>query len=152
MSNLPWAETLRALLRYSSPSQAPVADAVSLCGSKQRELLQSRTEKRSSTVTIIEKLSATTLSLSWRDPTACNYGEQVWSEGKARYASRCALSGAAISKGDLIYRPRGRGNAAPANRAAMILASAVRPTRAAMIEQRQPDCGPCMTLSLDVNT
>jgi hypothetical protein len=126
MSNLPWKGTLRALQRYSSPPQDVSADAASLGLKRRLETPQMGTAgRRHSTVTIIEKLSPTTLSITWRDPTACNYSEQIWLQGRARHVCRCALSGASIHQGDLIYRPRMRRGADPVNSAAMILASAI---------------------------
>ncbi|WP_429260870.1 DUF3331 domain-containing protein [Paraburkholderia sp. GAS334] len=77
----------------------------------------------SSTITIIEKLSDTLVSLSWHDSTLCNYEEQIWTFRHARSAGCCALSGKPIRRGDSIYRPRGRGKEPPLNRSEMILAS-----------------------------
>jgi hypothetical protein len=76
----------------------------------------------SSTITVIEKLSNTLVSLSWHDPTLCNYEEQIWVCRQARTPGRCALSGNAIRRGDSIYRPRYRGYM-PLNASEMILAS-----------------------------
>ena len=73
---------------------------------------------------MIERLSATSVAVSWQDATRCRYDEQVWISCRARLKGRCALSGEPIRRDDAIYKPRVRA-AMPANAAAMILASVI---------------------------
>lgn len=76
-----------------------------------------------SVVTVVERLSQTRVSLSWRDSTRCNYEEQLWAYGKAKSSGHCALSGKPIRRGDNVYRPWWRGGDMPSNNGEMILAS-----------------------------
>ncbi|ANB76500.1 hypothetical protein AYM40_30295 [Paraburkholderia phytofirmans OLGA172] len=73
-------------------------------------------------VKVIERLNETTAVIDWRDSTAGCYTEQVWRVCVARVTGQCALSGAAIKKGDAVYRPRTNRNLR-ANAAFMILSS-----------------------------
>ena len=75
-------------------------------------------------VEVIERLSDTSIAVRWQDATRCRYGDQVWISCRARLRGRCALSGLAIRRDDLIYKPRVR-STKPANAAAMMLASAI---------------------------
>jgi hypothetical protein len=79
-------------------------------------------------VTVVERLSSTTVLVSWRDPTSCHYAEQTWRSGVARRQGLCALSGYPIQRGDSIYRPRSSGAEPPVNADAMILDVAIRDT------------------------
>ncbi|MDR5816527.1 MULTISPECIES: DUF3331 domain-containing protein [unclassified Caballeronia] len=79
-------------------------------------------------IRVLERLSASTLALSWHDPTSFNYSEQVWSLCTARKRGTCALSGQAIRRGQPVYRPRRVGRSIPLNSGAMILARAVMVT------------------------
>ncbi|WP_409241550.1 DUF3331 domain-containing protein [Caballeronia sp. INML2] len=51
----------------------------------------------------------------------CCYGDQTWRAMRARTADVCAMSGCAISPGDVVYWPNLR--PVPSNAGAMILAS-----------------------------
>ncbi|CAD6560815.1 hypothetical protein LMG28727_07230 [Paraburkholderia kirstenboschensis] len=73
------------------------------------------------TIEILDRLSAVSVILSWRDPTSCNYGYQTWQKRVARRVGVCALSGLPIQRSDVIYRP-GPGRRRPSNASAMILA------------------------------
>jgi hypothetical protein len=75
-------------------------------------------------VSVIERLTHTSVSVRWRDATRCHYDDQVWISCRARSSGRCALSGAAIRRHDFVYKPRAR-SVAPANANAMILASLI---------------------------
>lgn len=75
-------------------------------------------------VRVIDRPSAHSLTLDWRDPTRCCYREQLWVAAHSRVSGRCAMSGKSIVPGDEIFRPRPT-RPAPRNVAAMILASAV---------------------------
>ena len=78
-------------------------------------------------IRILERLSDSTLALSWHDPTSFNYSEQVWALCTARKRGTCALSGQAIRRGQPVYRPRRVGSSVPLNSGAMILALALTP-------------------------
>jgi hypothetical protein len=75
-------------------------------------------------VTVIERQTAQTVTLDWRDSTNCCYREQLWVAARSRVNARCAVSGASILPGDEIFRPRPT-RPAPRNVGAMILASVV---------------------------
>jgi hypothetical protein len=60
--------------------------------------------------------------ISWCDPTACCYWDQIWRRCRARKRGFFALTGAQIVAGDDVFRPR-RASPAPRNIDAMILAS-----------------------------
>jgi len=85
-------------------------------------------------VSLIERTTSSTATFAWRDPTSCSYGEQIWRAARAKVSGICAISGARIKRGDLIFHPQ-RSKLAPANAGAMILASAlndVEPLQSAM--------------------
>ncbi|WP_081079036.1 DUF3331 domain-containing protein [Burkholderia cepacia] len=82
------------------------------------------------TVRILGRKSDSTIYVSWRDPTACHYGDQMWKLRIAKVPGTCALSHCTIHVGDLVYRPiHARLQSKPVNRHFMILASAVEHTR-----------------------
>ncbi len=124
----PWASTLAAIHRFSSPPD-PMRNSPDLSGRpcsagepfRPRETGDG--DVRTFIVTVVEELSNSLFALCWRDPTLCNYEEQVWSPRLARASGRCALSGKHINRGDSVYRPRTRGRVMPLNADAMILAS-----------------------------
>ena len=76
-------------------------------------------------ISIVEKLSSTTISIRWSDPCLGHYADQIWGIGLARADSICVLSGKPIRRGDSIFRPRAYRSEVPLNRHRMILASAV---------------------------
>ena len=76
---------------------------------------------RNATIEILDRPSRSTIVLSWRDPTGCRYGYQTWYKTVARRSGICAMSGASIRRGDMIFRPRLKGQR-PANASAMVLA------------------------------
>jgi hypothetical protein len=82
-------------------------------------------EPSASRIEIVERWSRTVIVVDWTDPTSGHYGEQPWAQVTARRRGVCALSGAEIRRGDLIYRPSARGRA-PANADWVMLASAIR--------------------------
>jgi len=122
----PWSATLAALFSCSSAPDphwvAPDPFARGSCKAAHHRQ-SGDAELRTFTVTVLERLSNSLVALSWRDPTLCNYEEQMWSLGLARTSGRCALSGLHIRKGDAIYKPVTRGQTVPLNRDAMIFAS-----------------------------
>lgn len=78
-------------------------------------------------IRLLERLSESTLALSWHDPTSFNYSEQVWALCTARKRGVCVLSGQSIRRGQPVYRPRRVGSSVPLNSGAMILALALAP-------------------------
>ncbi|WP_081771835.1 DUF3331 domain-containing protein [Paraburkholderia nodosa] len=83
-------------------------------------------EPTPSQVSVVEKLSSTTISVRWSDPCLGHYESQIWGVGLAQADAVCVLSGKPIRRGDPIFRPRVNRTHAPINRHRMILASAVR--------------------------
>ncbi|TCG04444.1 hypothetical protein BZM27_40840 [Paraburkholderia steynii] len=71
-------------------------------------------------VRLLDRPSSTTAILSWSDPTSCRYAYQCWRVSRAESTGICVLSGAAIAKGDEVYKPRLSGTR-PRNANAMIL-------------------------------
>jgi len=117
----PWSATLADLFRSSSPPApnwtAPDPLARDSCRAAHHR--QSRdVELRTFTVTVLEQLPSSLVALSWRDPTLCNYEEQMWSPGFSRTFGRCTLC-----QGDAIYETVIRGRTVPLNPDAMILPS-----------------------------
>jgi hypothetical protein len=74
------------------------------------------------TVSLLDRPTASTATISWRDSTRCCYGDQVWCASRARTEGVCAMSGRLIRRGDAVYRPRPC-RLAPRNADAMILTS-----------------------------
>lgn len=80
---------------------------------------------KSAVVTFVERFTAKSVSITWRDSTAANYCEQLWIRRIARSQGVCALTGNSIVRGDAVYGPAGRTAARPANAAQMVLAEAI---------------------------
>ncbi|WNC92559.1 DUF3331 domain-containing protein [Paraburkholderia sp. FT54] len=74
------------------------------------------------TVSLLERQTPSTATISWRDSTRCCYGDQIWCATRARTVGICAMSGRAIRRGDAVYTPRPC-RPAPRNAGAMILTS-----------------------------
>ena len=70
-------------------------------------------------ITLLDRLSPRTVALRWCS-ASCHYGYQIWVCAKARRAGVCAVSGKAIHRGDIIYRPYTRTLVLPVNVNAMI--------------------------------
>jgi hypothetical protein len=75
-------------------------------------------------ITLLDRPSPRTATVSWSDPRGCKYGEQVWRVATAKRSGICALSGQGIAAGDAIYRPT-KVDPPPANADAMMLATVV---------------------------
>ncbi|WP_184067862.1 DUF3331 domain-containing protein [Paraburkholderia sp. CI2] len=118
-----WSQTLQLLRILSSGVAGPGQENLE-GAQRSRTARQSGDSARSApVVTLIERLSSVTVTLSWRC-TACHYGDQVWMRCIARQSGVCAVSGVAIRRGDAVYRPRSRGHWLPVNVDAMIHARA----------------------------
>ena len=57
-------------------------------------------------ITIRERLTSRTASVSWSDSQLGSLAEQVWSLGRARMENVCFISGEHIKRGDPVFRPR----------------------------------------------
>ncbi|MDR5740695.1 MULTISPECIES: DUF3331 domain-containing protein [unclassified Caballeronia] len=114
----PWSRTF-AMLDDGSRRHAQCSDM--------RGRRSDAREARSVSIRLLERLSESTLALSWHDPTSFNYSEQVWALCTARKRGVCALSGQTIRRGQPVYRPRRVGSSVPLNSGAMILAFALAP-------------------------
>ncbi|WP_321797950.1 DUF3331 domain-containing protein [Caballeronia sp. J97] len=128
----PWSGTLAMLdSRSGRPSEAN--DKLALMTRPLVRSVQGKSacvgpiEGHCVNIRVLERLSESTLSLSWHDPTSFNYSEQVWALCTARKRGTCALSGQAIRRGQPVYRPRRVGSSVPLNSGAMILALALTP-------------------------
>jgi hypothetical protein len=127
----PWSRTLAML--ESRASRASERSATRSCLSP--SLIQRQATRgvplpgdaRCVNIRVLERLSESTLALSWHDPTSFNYSEQVWALCTARKGGTCALSGQSIRRGQPVYRPRRVGSSVPLNSGAMILALALAP-------------------------
>jgi hypothetical protein len=75
-------------------------------------------------IEVLERLSDRTITILWQDATRCRYVDQVWTRCRARASGRCAITGAAIGRDDIVFKPRSR-SAFPGNARAMILASVI---------------------------
>jgi hypothetical protein len=75
-------------------------------------------------IEVLERISPDTITVLWQDATRCRYGDQVWTRCRARVIGRCSITGAAIGRNDIVFKPRSRGDF-PGNARAMILASAI---------------------------
>ncbi|QSN65054.1 DUF3331 domain-containing protein [Caballeronia sp. M1242] len=127
----PWSRTLAMLdnrsgrCAHSAQATAPVSRSVESRG--RGNVTTSNGHVPAANIRLLERLSESTLALSWHDPTSFNYSEQVWALCTARKGGVCALSGQAIRRGQPVYRPRRVGSSVPLNSGAMILALALTP-------------------------
>ncbi|WP_175922779.1 DUF3331 domain-containing protein [Burkholderia latens] len=123
----PWTQTLGLLTQLCAPrdvraSARPRETHRARPGADGRNKLYAMSERRTVAVSVVERQSATTVSIAWRDATRCSYGDQVWQTARARVGGVCAVSGRPIAPGDPVYRPRPT-RPVPINAGAMILAS-----------------------------
>ncbi|MEM5329218.1 DUF3331 domain-containing protein [Paraburkholderia sp. JHI2823] len=58
------------------------------------------------TIRVLERATATRVTLAWRDPSRCAYCDQEWYRTRARRSGVCAVSGREIRRGEDVYRPR----------------------------------------------
>ena len=71
-------------------------------------------------ITLIDRPTASTATIAWRDSTHCRYGDQVWRACRSRVSGVCAMSGCAINPNDSVFKPS-RCRNLPLNAHAMIL-------------------------------
>jgi Domain of unknown function (DUF3331) len=114
-----WSQTLNLLSSSVSASGHARAQRVLRCGGAKVP-----TASCTGTARLVERVGERLLTVSWSNPTSCCYPDQPWVIAIARRDGVCALSGAVISYGDPIFRPRAA-KLMPTNSQAMMLASAV---------------------------
>jgi Domain of unknown function (DUF3331) len=99
----PWSATLGVLGQLSGETQ--LSSIVQSLGKPEP---QSSTHTPSSglTIHVLERSTATRMTLAWRDPLRCAYGDQHWFLTQARLPGVCAISGRKIRRGENVYRPQ----------------------------------------------
>jgi hypothetical protein len=121
----PWQRTVGALASWpASEPTLPIVTrnaAINQYGMRSKEKI-SCVSYGQGLVKVIERVNKKSAVIDWRDSTAGCYTEQIWRVCIARVTGQCALSGAAIRKGDAVYRPRTNRNLR-ANAEFMILSS-----------------------------
>lgn len=134
----PWAVVIAGLKETAAPELQGVEEPSSptrrlgrnCAGAERRSLAADRARgqsviARSAVVTFVERFTPKSVSITWRDATAANYCEQLWIRRIARSQGVCALTGAAIVRGDAVYGPASRTSVRPTNCAQMVLADAL---------------------------
>ncbi|MDR0246305.1 MAG: DUF3331 domain-containing protein [Burkholderia sp.] len=79
-----------------------------------------------SSIAVTERLTLSTISVTWSDSRSGRYTEQIWCRSRARTQAVCALTGCAIQRGDPVFRPRASDVCLSANRHRMILAATIQ--------------------------
>ncbi|REG49038.1 uncharacterized protein DUF3331 [Paraburkholderia sp. BL6669N2] len=118
----PWRQTVLMLSRGPEHSESSGAFPEKNSRSSIRAPTSGTSRSLYVFVSFLERSTPSSVTLAWRDPTSCFYGEQIWRVADARVAGICALSGQLIVRGDRIYHPR-QSKPQPANAGAMILES-----------------------------
>ncbi|MGU7839571.1 DUF3331 domain-containing protein [Burkholderia sp. AW33-5] len=121
MSNsaVAWLKTVAAIGSFDMPSvswTAPRRRSIT------RDRLPSWDATSQPTISVLERPTADTVMISWRDACTGHYGYQKWRLFTTRKRGVCALSGQPIAPGDSVYAPQLLGSA-PGNAAAMVLAA-----------------------------
>ncbi|KVV51822.1 hypothetical protein WT27_29575 [Burkholderia territorii] len=124
----PWQQTLSLLLQLCRSNEARSfacsSEPLRARWTEPRSHLRTTgAGRRTVSVSFVDRVSATEVTIAWRDSTHCSYGDQAWHATRARTSGACALSGRPVRIGDAVYQPRGRPR--PLNAGAMILASAL---------------------------
>jgi Domain of unknown function (DUF3331) len=101
-----WLHMLAALAPMGSLPVARDADArwASVASSRKRRDVR----RNSVCVEVLERLSSTSVVISWADATSGRYGEQTWILRVARCKGVCPLSGEPFPPGAPVYRPNVR--------------------------------------------
>ncbi|MFH5254098.1 DUF3331 domain-containing protein [Burkholderia semiarida] len=128
----PWQQTLSLLSQLCRNDVRPLARSIGplhACGTAhQARPRTAGAGRRAVSVSFVDRVSSTTVTIAWRDSTHCSYGDQTWHVTRARTGGMCALSGRPVRTGDAVYQPRGRPR--PLNAGAMILESVLREAEA----------------------
>jgi hypothetical protein len=125
----PWGQTLGLLALLSGVANAHAESLVNIAHKANQRVPALRVQPGTGSVVakIIERDSPGTITVAWRDPTSCRYGDQVWRASVAKKPGVCALSGQSINQGDAIFEPKTMRTPA-LNAGAMILCSVVGET------------------------
>ena len=118
-----WSQIAKSLLRTSSHSEKETREAMNRKWLKRMSEGEDDSYHKRAHVTLLDRPNPTSALMSWKDPTRCNYGYQLWCLSIAKRDGFCSMSGHQIKKGDSVYRPRAFPR--PANATAMILASVI---------------------------
>jgi hypothetical protein len=119
----PWARTVGLLGQLSDEQRADSETSViALFNPGVRSM--PRVQVAGVTVRLLERSTATRVTLAWSDPSRCAYRDQEWHLTRARHSGICAISGQKIRRGEFVYRPRVTRPRPPLNADAMIHASA----------------------------
>ncbi|MGF6972938.1 hypothetical protein QFZ94_001365 [Paraburkholderia sp. JPY465] len=115
----PWARTVGLLGQLSD--ELPVNGEMSVAALFKREVQNvSTVPVVGVTVRLLERSTATRVTLAWSDPLRCAYHDQEWHLTRARHSGVCAISGMKIRRGEIVYRPRATRPRMPVNANAMI--------------------------------
>lgn len=120
----PWVQIVGGLrsraVSAAESIQKPVAHCLlNRCASMRSAMANASSIRR------IEWQTACTILVSWSDSTLGRYVDQTWRAGFARTDGICGLTGKPVRRGDPVFRPLQRGDAAPKNAFDMILADTV---------------------------
>jgi hypothetical protein len=110
--------------RWMRIAQALLPAASSQRSAAPRRRFTDSDETAKAFVLVLERPTARTAWILWRNAGVCYYGEQLWVRGNAIGTGQCALSGRPVKRGDRIYRPR-QGKVRTLNALAVILASSI---------------------------
>jgi hypothetical protein len=105
-----WLKMLASLAPMSS--HLDVKDAEARSASRGADSRRRDSMRKSVCIEILERLSPTSIVISWADATSGRYGEQTWTLRAARRKGVCSLSGEPFPPGALIYRPNVRQSSA----------------------------------------
>lgn len=98
----PWAMTIGLLGQLRGERK----EAVRARPRKSASRCATRTAVVGLSVRVIERSTDTRLTLAYRDPSRCAYGDQEWYLTRARRSGVCAVTGREIRRGEEVYRPR----------------------------------------------
>jgi hypothetical protein len=141
----PWTQTITLLLMPEQSELQLIEESAQevVVRSTHGSTLDTSRAKAKPFVRVIDRPTALTVTLDWRDATKCCYREQLWVATRARVSGLCAMSGAPILPGDDIFRPR-PSRPVPRNVGAMILASAVEAAVPSRPAADEPFSRPCI--------
>jgi hypothetical protein len=105
-----WLHMLALLAPVSSPWAERDAEARLASTARHGKGRDSR--RNAACVEILERLSPTSIVISWADATSGRYGEQTWNLRTARRKGVCSVSGEPILPGAPVYRPNVRQSSA----------------------------------------
>jgi hypothetical protein len=121
-----WSRIAKSLLCTSSQNEMATREAMNHKWLKRMSEVEDDAYHKRVHVTLLDRPSHTSALVSWKDPTRCSYGYQLWCLSVAKRHGFCSMSGHQIKKGDSVYRPRAFPR--PVNATAMILSSIIENT------------------------